>query len=109
VIAAENCAEINIELVERLAKREGSDWTYFSRLRHERKRKLREPQDVLIEAESPAAAAEEAPGTSDAELRNNSPPLAACFGTIVLWPLKILRIKGLGKPTSVIPFVHTAP
>ena len=38
VIAEENRAEVNFELVERLAEREERDWTYFGRLRHERKR-----------------------------------------------------------------------
>jgi hypothetical protein len=38
VIVEENRAEINFELVERLAEREERDWTYFGRLRHERKR-----------------------------------------------------------------------
>jgi len=31
-------AEVNFELVERLAEREARDWTYFGRLRHERER-----------------------------------------------------------------------
>ena len=43
--------EINYELVARLAEREERDWTYFGRLRHEREKKLRDPQDVLIEAD----------------------------------------------------------
>jgi hypothetical protein len=47
----ENRAEVNFELVERLAEREQRDWTYFGRLRHEREKKLRDPQDVLIEAD----------------------------------------------------------
>jgi hypothetical protein len=51
VIAEENRAEVNFELVERLAEREERDWTYFGRLRHEREKKLRDPQDVLIEAD----------------------------------------------------------
>ena len=42
-----------MQLVERLAEREQRDWTYFGRLRHEREKKLREPQDVLIEADGP--------------------------------------------------------
>src|SRR5260370_20306706 len=51
VIAEENRAEVNFELVERLAEREQRDWTYFGRLRHEREKKLRDPQDVLIETD----------------------------------------------------------
>jgi hypothetical protein len=47
----ENRAEVSFELVERLAEREERDWTYFGRLRHEREKKLRDPQDVLIEAD----------------------------------------------------------
>jgi hypothetical protein len=46
----ENRAEVNFELVERLAEREQRDWTYFGQLRHEREKKLRDPQDVLIKA-----------------------------------------------------------
>jgi hypothetical protein len=51
VIVEENRAEVNFELVERLAEREQRDWTYFGRFRHEREKKLRDPQDVLIEAD----------------------------------------------------------
>ena len=51
VIAEENRAEVNFELVERLAEREERDWTYFGRLRLELEKKLRDPQDVLIEAD----------------------------------------------------------
>jgi hypothetical protein len=51
VMVEENRAEVNFELVERLAEREERDWTYFGRLRHEREKKLRDPQDVLIEAD----------------------------------------------------------
>jgi hypothetical protein len=38
-------------MVERLAESEEREWTYFGRLRHEREKKLRDPQDVLIEAD----------------------------------------------------------
>jgi hypothetical protein len=41
----------NFAPIERLAQREERDWTYFGRLRHEREKKLRDPQDVLIEAD----------------------------------------------------------
>ena len=51
VIAEKNRAEVNFELVERLAEREERDWTYFGPLRYEREKKLRDPQDVLIEAD----------------------------------------------------------
>jgi hypothetical protein len=51
VAVEENCAEVNFEVIERLAEREERDWTYFGRLRHEREKKLRDPQDVLIEAD----------------------------------------------------------
>src|SRR5260370_41522934 len=51
VIMEENRAEVNFELVERLAEREQGDWTDFGRLRHEGEKKLRDPQDVLIEAD----------------------------------------------------------
>jgi hypothetical protein len=47
----ESRADINFELVRRLAEREERDWTYFGRLRQEREKKLRDPQDVLIEAD----------------------------------------------------------
>jgi hypothetical protein len=47
----ENRPDVNSEPVERLAEREERDWTYFGRLRHEREKKLRDPQDVLIEAD----------------------------------------------------------
>jgi hypothetical protein len=47
----ENRAEVCFQLVERLAEREERDWTYFGRLRRERDKKLRDPQDVLIEAD----------------------------------------------------------
>ena len=39
------------ELVWRLAEREESVRTYFGQLRHEREKKLRDPQDVLIDAD----------------------------------------------------------
>jgi hypothetical protein len=51
VIVEENRAEVNFELVERLAEREERDWTYFGRLQHEREKRLRDPQDVLIGAD----------------------------------------------------------
>jgi hypothetical protein len=51
LIAQEKRAVVNFELVERLAEREQRDWTYFGRLRREREKKLRDPQDVLIEAD----------------------------------------------------------
>ena len=51
VMVEENRAEVNYELVERLAEREERDWAYVGRLRHEREKKLRDPQDVLIEAD----------------------------------------------------------
>jgi hypothetical protein len=47
----ENSAEVNFELVELLKEREERDWTYSGRLRHEREKKLRDPQDVLMEAD----------------------------------------------------------
>jgi hypothetical protein len=46
VIVEENRAEVNFELVERLAEREARDW-----ILHELEKKLRDPQDVLIEAD----------------------------------------------------------
>jgi hypothetical protein len=45
VIVEENRAGVNFELVERLAEHEERDWTYFGQLRHEREKKLRDPQD----------------------------------------------------------------
>src|SRR5260370_28989481 len=51
VTVEENRAEVNFELVERLAEREERDWTYFGRPRHTPEQKLRDPQDVLIEAD----------------------------------------------------------
>jgi hypothetical protein len=47
----ENRAGVNFELVERLAEREERDWTCFGRLRLEREKKLRDPQDVLIDGD----------------------------------------------------------
>jgi hypothetical protein len=44
-------AEVNFELVEWLAEREERDWTYFGRLCHDREKKFRDPQDVLIEVD----------------------------------------------------------
>jgi DNA anti-recombination protein RmuC len=49
VIAEENRAEVNFELVERLAEREERDRTYFGRLRREREEKLQDPRDVLLD------------------------------------------------------------
>jgi hypothetical protein len=46
-----SCAEVNFELVERLVEREEKDWTYFGRLRLEREKKIRDPQDTLIDAD----------------------------------------------------------
>ena len=43
--------EVNFELIDRLPEREERDWAYFGRLRHEREKKLRDPQDALIEAD----------------------------------------------------------
>jgi hypothetical protein len=51
VSVEENRAEVNFELVERLAEREERDWTYFGRLSNEREKKLRDPQDARIEAD----------------------------------------------------------
>ena len=51
VTMEENRAEVNFELIERLAEREERDWTYFGRLRHEQEKRLRDPQDVVIEAD----------------------------------------------------------
>jgi len=39
-----NRAEVNFELIERLAEREERDWTYFGRLRQEREKKLQDPK-----------------------------------------------------------------
>ena len=61
----------------RLAEREERDWTYFARLRDEREKRLRDPQDVLIEADGLRQELKKCPH-SDAELRNNS-PLAPCL------------------------------
>ena len=47
----------------------------ISRLRHEREKKLRDPQDVLDRGGPTAAATEESAGHSDAGLRNNRPEL----------------------------------
>jgi len=77
VMVDENRAEVNFELVERLAEREERDWTYFARLRDEREKRLRDPQDVLIEADGLRQELKKCPH-SDAELRNNS-PLAPCL------------------------------
>ena len=51
VMVEETRAEINFELIEQLAEREQRDWTYFGRLRQQREKKYRDPQDVLIEAD----------------------------------------------------------
>jgi hypothetical protein len=64
VIVEKNGAEVNLELVERLAEREQRNWTYFGRLRHEREKKLRDPQDVLIEGDSVRHQREEAPASA---------------------------------------------
>ena len=64
------------ELVERLGEREQRDWTYFGWLRLQLEKKLRDPQDVLIEAdrlrqqlkkrraENPLTAPRASPGSS---------------------------------------------
>ena len=51
VVVEENRASVNFELVERLAKREEREWTYFDRLATSGEKKLRDPQDVVIEAD----------------------------------------------------------
>jgi hypothetical protein len=50
-IVEENRPEVSFELIKRLAEREERDRTYFGRLRHAWEKKLRDPQDVLIEAD----------------------------------------------------------
>ena len=65
----ENRAEVTFELVERLAEREERDWAYFGRLRHEWEKRLRDPQDVLIEADRLQSATEEGSGTATSKLR----------------------------------------
>jgi hypothetical protein len=50
-IVEENRGDVNFEFVERLVEREERDRTYFGRLRLEREKKRRDPQDVLIEAD----------------------------------------------------------
>ena len=67
-----------LRVVEGLAESEQSDWKYFGRLRHEREKKLRDPQDVLIEADRLRRRIKTRP-TQRSELRNNSPPFAGCF------------------------------
>jgi hypothetical protein len=67
---------INFELIERLAEREERDWTYFGRLLHEREKKLRDPQGVLIEADRRRLKKRRARRRGT---RHNSPPLAACL------------------------------
>jgi len=51
VIVKENRAEVNFELVEQLTELEHRDWRHFGRLRHQREKKYRNPQDVLLEAD----------------------------------------------------------
>jgi hypothetical protein len=55
-IVKENRAEVNFELAERLAEREERDWTYFGRLRLEREKKLRDPQECADRGRRLAAA-----------------------------------------------------
>ena len=47
----ETRAWANLEVAEALAEREQSAWTRFGQLRRQWERKLRDPTDVLIEAE----------------------------------------------------------
>lgn len=42
---------MNFEIMETLHERELNDWTRFSRIRRQREKKQRDPNDVLIEAE----------------------------------------------------------
>jgi hypothetical protein len=51
IVVDENSAGVNFELVEWLAEHEERDWTYFGWLRHDRKKRLRDLQDVLIEVD----------------------------------------------------------
>ena len=50
VVVKETRAWANFELVEILQLREQDDWTHFGRLHNRWEKKLRDPNDVLIEA-----------------------------------------------------------
>ena len=86
-IVEENRDDVNFEFVERLVEREERDWSYFGqappRAREEASRSAR----CADRGRPPAAASEEAPGTSDAELSNNNPPLAAFLALATLGSL----------------------
>ena len=79
VIVEENRAEVNFELVERLAEREERDWTYFGRLPPRAGEEASKSARCADRGRPPGTAAEEAPGHSDAELRHDSSPLAAAL------------------------------
>src|SRR5260370_28521006 len=51
VMVEETRACVNFELVESLHSHEQDDWARFGRLRQQREKRYRDPQDVLIEAE----------------------------------------------------------
>src|SRR5258707_3771778 len=50
VVVKETRAWANFELAEILQQREQDDWTHFGRLHNRWEKKLRDPNDVLIEA-----------------------------------------------------------
>src|SRR5258708_14951 len=51
VVVEETRAWVNFELIETMQDREERDWARFGRLRYQKEKKLRDPNDVLIEAE----------------------------------------------------------
>ena len=51
VVVEETRAWANFELIETMQDREERDWARFGRLRYQQEKKLRDPHDVLIEAE----------------------------------------------------------
>jgi hypothetical protein len=50
VMSEELRADVNHRLIETLQDREEKDWAHFGRLARRRERRLRDPNDVLIEA-----------------------------------------------------------
>ena len=87
MIVEKNGAEVNLELVERLAEREQRDWTYFGRLRHETGEEASRSTRCAVRGRPPAAAVEEAPGTAT---WNSAKPSSAFLASVNATPLRCL-------------------
>jgi hypothetical protein len=101
------CQAKTNELVERLAEREARDRNYFGRLRHQREKKLRDPQDVSIEADRLRQQLKKRP----AQRRANSGTIARRRGAPVdltsqaISVEKNLSVVSPHRTISQIPFI----